>query len=75
MDTNTAPKLTLMQRATLAKAEKVQAKAKKKGLPVFHKVYWVREMALLQTHGWTVHTHTPVSYGAPESWLMTRREA
>ena len=74
MDTNTAPKPTFLQKVVLDKASKAQAKAAKRGVHPFYKTYSRKDLALLEAHGWKVHSHTPPSYGAPESWLLTRSQ-
>lgn len=71
MDTNTKPRLGLFQRAVLEDAEKKQRKAAKRGQAPMVKVYRAKHVALLESHGWRVHTHVPVSYGAPQTWVMT----
>ena len=71
MDTNTAPKLTFSQRALLDKIGRVLKKAKRRGVIPFYKTYWRSEVAFLETQGWKVHSHTPLSYGAAESWTLT----
>ena len=71
MDTNTKPRLGFFERATLEDAEKKIAKAQKRGVPAMMRVYKPKYVVLLETHGWRVFSHTPVSYGAAESWTMT----
>ena len=74
MTTHTSPKPTFLQKAVLDKAAKKLRKATKRGVPAFIKVYPKKDLALLEAHGWKVHSHTPPSYGAPESWLLTRSQ-
>ena len=71
MDTNTKPRLGFFERATLEDAEKKIAKAQKRGVPATMRVYKPKYVVLLEARGWRVFSHTPVSYGAAESWTMT----
>ena len=71
MDTNTKPRLGFFDRALLEDAQKKIVKAQRRGVAPMMRVYKPKYVALLEARGWRVHTHTPVSYGAHESWLMT----
>lgn len=66
----TTPKLKLSDRLTLERAAKFRAKRERRGRVPLLKVYSAREVELLLAHGWQVHTFTPVSYGAPRTWLL-----
>lgn len=68
---DTKPRLTIWQQATLTMAKKAHYKALRHGRVPMHKVYSARDVALLEAHGWRVHTHTQPSYVAKESWVLT----
>lgn len=59
-----------LERAILDKAAKKRAKAERRGRQPFIKVYLQQDLEVLTSHGWKVHTFTPLSYGAPQSWLL-----
>jgi len=71
MTIRTKPRLGFFERALLEDAQKKLIKAQKRGVPPMVKVYRPRVVALLEDEGWKVFSHTPVSYGAPETWIMT----
>lgn len=54
--------------------DKLEAKAirKARGGTPFLKV-WKQDLPGLLERGWTVFSHTPDSYGAPETWTLTRQ--
>lgn len=71
MTAKTKLRLGFFDRAMLEDAQKKIIKAQKRGVAPMMRVYRARQVALLETHGWRVFSHTPVSYGAAESWTMT----
>lgn len=72
MDTNLKGQYkSLTERVVVEKAEKTRRRALRKGRVPLHTIYRTRDLAILEAHGWVVHTFTPVSYGAPRTWLMT----
>lgn len=72
MDTNLKGQYkSLTERVVVEKAEKTRLKAHRKGRVALHTIHRARDLAILEDHGWRVHTFTPVSYGAPRTWLMT----
>lgn len=70
-------RLSCRQKGLLIQADRARAKAERRQVAPFFKVYWARDVALLEApdQGWVIHSHTPASYGAPQSWLMTSPEA
>lgn len=72
MDTNLKGQYqTLTERVVVEKAEKTRRKADRKRRLPLHTIYRARDLAILEAHGWKVHTFIPGSYGAPRTWLMT----
>ncbi len=73
MTTTPKTKLSFNQKYVLQKAFKKMVRAQSRGdEAVFYKVFNVKDRMILEEIGFVVDTFTPVSYGAPRSWLMRR---
>lgn len=55
--------------ATERYLEKKAQKALRRNRPL--KVYSAKETQWYLEHGWQILSHNPVSYGAPQFWLLT----
>jgi len=63
-------KKSIWRRAVEEVLEKAEQKALKRGKPL--KTYSKKDLLWYLDRGWRILSHTPVSYGAAEYWLLVK---